>query len=269
MALGTLWIFGDSFDYGSEVSMEGAPYYDKYKTEGEFHYSLHLGKKLKLEVRNHAKPSFGPYHTLYYLSQQLKNIKPEDYVVVGMSDVHRLVGFRKNNFPKLHPNDPDPSEHEISVYAHWTKDDKRERQNFNYISPNFFDYVTDYSVNCVEPFYPEHLQFINVLVKNVVESINCKKSFIYNTSTWFKFESIKKATKGKINDNHWSYKGNKDFSKHILDIWENHNHYYSKHSDMHKEFRDNPFIIPYWSPDNPDKDPYNRPTDKDRNRPLI
>ena len=157
MALGKLWVFGDSFDYGSEVSIAGEPYYDKYRTEGDYHYSLHLGKKLKLEVFNHAKPSFGPYHTIYYLSQQLKNIKPEDYIVVGMSDAHRLVGFKENRIPKSNLHDPEPSGNIISTYAHWSKEDEVTRRELNFISPSFFDDVTKYSINCVEPFIQEHL----------------------------------------------------------------------------------------------------------------
>jgi len=269
MALGKLWVFGDSFDYGSEVSIAGEPYYDKYRTEGDYHYSLHLGKKLKLEVFNHAKPSFGPYHTIYYLSQQLKNIKPEDYIVVGMSDAHRLVGFKENRIPKSNLHDPEPPGNIISTYAHWSKEDEVTRRELNFISPSFFDDVTKYSINCVEPFIQEHLQFVNIIVGNIMRSINCKKSFTYNTNTWFDFESIKAATNGKIDDMHWSFKGNKDFSKHILDIWENHNHYHSKDPDMQKEFKDDPFILPYWSPDNPDKDPYNIPINKGKNKPII
>ena len=50
MALGKLWVFGDSFDYGSEVSIAGEPYYDKYKTEG---VSLFLEKPLTIIKLNY------------------------------------------------------------------------------------------------------------------------------------------------------------------------------------------------------------------------
>ena len=259
MALSTLWIFGDSFDYGAESSVIGQPYYDNFTENRKPHYSLQLGKHLNSKVCNHAVPSFGPYQTLYYLSKNLKFIKPEDYIVVGMSDVHRLPGFEPNLFPKnTYGTDP-YLENIVSNFGTWSRDDKLLKESMESIVPNFFEGIEKYVVNCIDPFKAEHTEFVNQLAKNIVESTSCSKSFIYNTTTWHEFESIKEATNNEIEDMHWSYKGNTDFAKYILRKWEKNNHIHIPHKDIQKKFEYRRNATINWSPDNPDKDPYNRP----------
>lgn len=258
MALGTLWVFGDSFDYGTEVSRKGEIYHDKYKKSGDSHYSLHIGKELKLEVRNNAKPSFGPYHTLYQLTKKIHEIKPEDYVIVGVSDVNRILGFQKNSIPSENPEIPDPN-NMIDVYGYWSREDSYMTDKMKYLSDNYFNYVTDYIVNCMQPFVGEHFYFVNQIFNNLLLTINCKKTFIYNINLWTKFETIKEATDNQINDMHWSYKGNKDFAKYVVEIWNSHKNYSEPTGEFEKKYREDAIPPIFWSPDDPDPDPYNSP----------
>ena len=252
MAISTIWIFGDSFDLGLECSVKGCDYHDNYKKEGDSHYSLHLGKKLKMNIINNAKAGFGPYHTVYNLAKQLKNIKPNDYVIAGMSDVNRLVGFTKDIL--------DDSKYRLSCFSPWSKEDENIRNNMNHISPDYFNIVEKYLITCVAPTVGEHTEFVHNIVKWMIQSTNCKKSFTYHVDTWVKFESILEATDGKLYDHHWSYKGHRDFADFIMEKWVENDHINIPQNDIQKKFVDaTEFPEIKWSPKYPDNDPYNNP----------
>ena len=261
MALNTLWIFGDSFDFGSESSMEGYPYYDSSNKEESCHYSIHLGKKYNMNVINNGKPGHGPTYIIFNLAKELKNIKPNDYVIVGMSDSQRLAGFVKPL-----PSHPSNYKHGIRSLSYWSKDDYSLKGTMDHISPNYFDIIEKYVVTCMTSTLGEHTAFNHSIVKWMLESTGCKKSFTYHPDIWNNFETIQTATNGEIDDMHWSHKGNKDFSEFIDKKWEKNNHVHLHNIQLNKRFDLDGAKTIYWSPEFPDNDPYNNPIDFKRDR---
>lgn len=247
MALGTLWIFGDSFDYGAEVSSYGFEYYRDYRKPGQYHYSRHLAQDLKLDLLNYAKPGFGPPHTIYYLSQHIHKIKPEDYVVVGMSDMQRLLGFVKDSTENF--------EHLLDVNGIWDNSRPDRVETFSYLDPKYTQHVENFTTVCREPFFGEITKLYFDTVHGMLKSIDCKKTFVYDMDFWFRFEHIRAATNGKIDDTHWSFKGNRDAADAILNLWEEEDNPRVR-SIRQKKFNPNIYTVVKWMYDNPVENPY-------------
>jgi len=115
-----LWIFGDSYSYKWELP---APYkdsgqhdYTKYFFElnGKFptHFSDVLNKEYNFsQIHNLAVRGADNYTILEIVGKHINNIKPNDFVVVGWSEVsrYRLVWNERKAFfwYRMYPNTPD------------------------------------------------------------------------------------------------------------------------------------------------------------------
>ena len=109
-----------------------------------------------------------------------------------------------------------------SVFIFLSKSDR-----FMYIEDNKFkDYVVKDSVNpildkywynFIHPFRKTLLMQKDLKQAKFFQSILPCKSYIFNRIDFIgKFETLRKASKGKINDDHWSPKGHRDFADYII-----------------------------------------------------
>ena len=199
--MNNLILFGDSFT--SDVIIE---YANMYKNHEDYHWGEIIASKLNLNLINLGVGSFSNDRILDKIIENHHIIKEEDIVIIGKTFYNRFDIPNKDinlGFTTVTPLSYEPllkfgftSEEAKSIILFLTViDDKNfvNRANLRYKFIEDFLYLKKIK-NCI--FWE-------------VEDL------------WKTFEDIKTATNNKINDNHWSYKGHKDFANYILNIINN------------------------------------------------
>jgi len=209
MDLNKLWVFGDSFDYGYELTDENHEYYKKFKTPEGKHYTEHIAHKYNLKIENLSVPGYGSSNILYLLSKGLPHIKEDDYVILHTSDSNRLTGFEPVN---------GGHSFQLAALSIWYS--KSDEEIMNFINTSYLQTFSKFMVDCIDPFHHYFEEFYYQIFFNVLTSIKCKKKFGYTTEEWNKYETINQHTLGEINDNHWSYNGHREFADRIISTWE-------------------------------------------------
>lgn len=217
MNRGKLWVFGDSFD--APITLEANNYAKEYYTGGIKHYSDLLEQELNLETQHFGTPGAGPPSILYYLTSNLSEINSEDCVVLGMSEPIRLLSFY-------------PQEEGTNLSFAAIGDNEKAAKDYKKYSEYYFESLKKYVVDCIEPFRGETLYYYYSIFSNLLLNCKAKKTFLYGSDFWWKYESIYEHTEGKLKDNHWSINGQLEFGKHILKRWKlkDHFHYKPEHS---------------------------------------
>ena len=199
--MNNLILFGDSFT--SDVIIE---YANMYKNHEDYHWGEIIASKLNLNLINLGVGSFSNDRILDKIIENHHIIKEEDIVIIGKTFYNRFDIPNKDinlGFTTVTPLSYEPllkfgftSEEAKSIILFLTViDDKNfvNRANLRYKFIEDFLYLKKIK-NCI--FWE-------------VEDL------------WKTFEDIKTATNNKINDNHWSYKGHKDFANYLLNIINN------------------------------------------------
>ena len=199
--MNNLILFGDSFT--SDVIIE---YVNMYKNHEDYHWGEIIASKLNLNLINLGVGSFSNDRILDKIIENHHIIKEEDIVIIGKTFYNRFDIPNKDinlGFTTVTPLSYEPllkfgftSEEAKSIILFLTViDDKNfvNRANLRYKFIEDFLYLKKIK-NCI--FWE-------------VEDL------------WKTFEDIKTATNNKINDNHWSYKGHKDFANYLLNIINN------------------------------------------------
>ena len=199
--MNNLILFGDSFT--SDVIIE---YANMYKNHEDYHLGEIIASKLNLNLINLGVGSFSNDRILDKIIENHHIIKEEDIVIIGKTFYNRFDIPNKDinlGFTTVTPLSYEPllkfgftSEEAKSIILFLTViDDKNfvNRANLRYKFIEDFLYLKKIK-NCI--FWE-------------VEDL------------WKTFEDIKTATNNKINDNHWSYKGHKDFANYLLNIINN------------------------------------------------
>lgn len=231
MAVGTLWVFGDSFDYAYELTNENHEYYKKYKTPENKHYSEHIADKYDLDIQTIAFPGHGSANILYYLSKGLPHIKENDYVILGMSDVNRLPGFEPINDGGYY----------MASFSVWYN--KEDQEIMKPLSNSFYQTLERYTIDCIEPVHHYYAEFYYRIFSNILKSVKCKKVFGYTTDEWGLHENIHTHTNGEIENYHWSFDGSKSFAEKIIKIWETEDFHFEPNK-LNKKFYDIPLGFP-------------------------
>lgn len=104
--MNTLWIFGDSFscEWSEVVSPGHREYAAQYNPE---HFKTTLSNKLKLtDIKNRAVSGYCNYSILESIGKEINNIKKNDYVVVGWSEItrHRTTILNEGEWTIVAPN---------------------------------------------------------------------------------------------------------------------------------------------------------------------
>lgn len=209
MALDTLWVFGDSFEYGYELTNENHEYCKKYKRPGDEHYTEHIASEYNLKIENLSAPGYGCSNILYLLSKGLPHIKENDYVILSTSDSNRLTGFEP-----VHGSHP----FQLAALSHgYTKEDV---EAMKIVNTEYYQIFLKFLVECIDPLYHYFDEFYYQIFYNILTSIRCKKKFAYTVEEWYKYETISTHTLGEIDDSHWSFNGHREFANKIISTWE-------------------------------------------------
>ena len=199
--MNNLILFGDSFT--SDVIIE---YVNMYKNHEDYHWGEIIASKLNLNLINLGVGSFSNDRILDKIIEKHHIIKEGDIVIIGKTFYNRF----------------DIPNKDINL-------------GFTTITPLSYEPLLKFG------FTPEEAKSIILFLtviddKNFVNRANLRYKFIKDflylkkikncifwevEDLWKTFEDIKTATNNKINDNHWSYKGHKDFANYILNIINN------------------------------------------------
>ena len=199
--MNNLILFGDSFT--SDVIIE---YANMYKNHEDYHWGEIIASKLNLNLINLGVGSFSNDRILDKIIEKHHIIKEGDIVIIGKTFYNRF----------------DIPNKDINL-------------GFTTITPLSYEPLLKFG------FTPEEAKSIILFLtviddKNFVNRANLRYKFIKDflylkkikncifwevEDLWKTFEDIKTATNNKINDNHWSYKGHKDFANYILNIINN------------------------------------------------
>jgi len=200
-----LIVFGDSFTCLHEYKKDDEFYYSKYKkNENDLFWSEIVAKKLNLDLCNFGYGSYSNYRIIDSIIENFDLINEDDVVIIGKTFYNRIdIPNEEKNGLKF--TTITPSADKLLKKLGFSDD-----EIFGIL---FYNTLID-NESFVERI-DNHYNFI----KKMIENKNVNKCIFWNVSDYmFKYENITEDTKNKIIDNHWSYKGNRDFSNEILKL---------------------------------------------------
>jgi hypothetical protein len=201
-----LIVFGDSFTYLHECDKNNENYYSKYKiNENDLHWSEIVSIKLNLKLFNFGYGSFSNYRIIDSIIENFDLIEKNDIIIISKTFYNRIDI----------PNDSDLKFTTITPSA----DKLLKKLGF---SENEMFGILFYNTLVDNKNFIERVDKIYDFIKKMIKNKEVKKCIFWNVSDYMlKYETITDATENKIIDNHWSYKGNRDFSNEILKLIEN------------------------------------------------
>lgn len=207
----TLWTFGDSFTQGFScvpvISYPTIPEYHQYKKIGEDIWPNLLSKYLGIKLINKGLGGISNDFIIDIIIDNWDSIKPKDIVIIGMTFNVRIdVPIKENKKLKINK----PRLYSMSnllnseLINDMTENQKETIINFQY---HFAD---------SKLFKERNIKRFNH-IKKLLEA-NGSIVFLWELENEInKYETITTATNNIIEDNHWSFKGNYDFSKFIME----------------------------------------------------
>ena len=189
--MSTLWTFGDSFTYGHGCRPDGPllEYYNDYKTESDDIWPEIVSTKLNLKLKNIGMGLFSNDKIIDSIIENYEYINQNDIVIIGKTFYSRfdipyndtLITLSTVNLPK----DNNKFLNDVIVLMDSNLFKKRQNSRFDFFKKLF-----------------------------VKKSVKC---IIWDVTTeWNLYQTIAIETNNEIYDHHWSYKGHRDFSNHIL-----------------------------------------------------
>jgi len=207
----TLWTFGDSFTQGFScvpiIDYPTIPEYYRYKKIGEDIWPNLLSKYLGIKLINKGLGGISNDSILDIIIDNWDYIKEGDIVIIGMTFNVRIdVPIKENKKLKINK----PRLYSMSnllnseLINDMTEGEKETILNFEY----YFSNSVLYKERNIKRF--SH-------IKKLLE-LNKINVFLWELENVIdKYETITTATNGMIKDSHWSFKGNNDFSKFIME----------------------------------------------------
>lgn len=200
-----LFTFGDSFTYNKTVKED--TYCNLYKNQTDLYWNEIIAQKLNLELINFGYGSFSNDRIIDSILENHHLIGKNDFVIIGKTFYHRFDI----------PNDKFNVNPSVTL-------------KFTTIGPNSYDLLMDLGFN--EDESNSIIYFLNLIdnksfidrtnlryefIKNFLEKKEIKKCVFWEVDeNWKIFENITTATGGKINDNHWSFRGHRDFANYMI-----------------------------------------------------
>jgi hypothetical protein len=200
--MSNLILFGDSFT--ADVGVE---YAELYKTYEDYHWGEIVAHTYNLNLINLGVGSFSNDRILDKMIENHHTIQEDDIVIIGKTFYNRFDIPNKECKIK-----------DISL-------------KFTTITPLSYEPLLKFGFTSEEA--KSIILFLTIVDdKNFIDRTNLRyefiKKFLYLKKIkncifwevedlWKNFENIKTATNNKINDNHWSYKGHKDFATYIIE----------------------------------------------------
>jgi len=206
----TLWTFGDSFTQGFScipiIEYPTIPKYYEYKTIGDDIWPNLLSKYLGIKLINKGLGGISNDSIIDIIIDNWDSIKPGDIVIIGMTFNVRIdVPIKENKKLKINK----PRLYSMSnllnseLINDMTENQKETIINFQYYFANS------------ELFKERNIKRFN----HIKKLLEANEIFVFvweleNEAN--KYETITTATNNIIEDNHWSFKGNYDFSKFLM-----------------------------------------------------
>lgn len=207
----TLWTFGDSFTQGFScipiVEYPTIPEYYEYKKIADDIWPNLLSKYLGIKLINEGLGGISNDSIIDIIIDNWDSIKPGDIVIIGMTFNVRIdVPIKENK--KLKINKP------------------RLYSMSNLLNSELINDMTDIEKETIINFqyhFAKSKLFKERNIKrfnHIKKLLEAKEIFVF---VWEleneinKYETIITATNGVIKDNHWSFKGNYDFAKFIME----------------------------------------------------
>jgi hypothetical protein len=198
--MNTLWTFGDSFTFGHGCRPDGplSEYYHNYKTELDDTWPNLLGEMLGIEVKNFGKCGGSNDFIIDSVIDNWGNIKEGDYVIIEIS---------------YHSRFDVPLKNKLSLSTNYW--DFEDLVNFEGEEKEQMEAIVNFQYHFAdnELYKNRHLKRFNFLHKLLKEKRTT--TFIWDVMNFTKsnrFEKIMEATKGEIEDYHFSFNGNRDFA---------------------------------------------------------
>jgi len=204
--MNTLWTFGDSFTFGHGCRPDGpdAEYYYNYKKNpDDAPWPDLLGKILNVKVKNFGRCGASNDFIIDSIIDNWDSFKTGDFVIIGIT-FHTRFDVPIKNKNKLSTN-----------YLNYTDLINANEDNRAQIEAivNFQYYFGDSEL--YKKRYLKRLNFIYKLIKE--KNITTIRWDVPDFAGADRFEKIYEDTNGKIQDSHFSFKGNKDFADMMYD----------------------------------------------------
>ncbi len=207
----TLWVFGDSHTagHGCTPTFE---YYEKWYKEGDKLWSEHLAEYLKVNLENKGRNGCSNDIMLDRIIEWFYEIKEGVIVIIGKTYSHRFDVPQKEGFNSIVRDGLNSIFWDWDTFANddilsqFTLDEKKCIVDFQYYFMN-------------SPLFDERWVKRYNWIKRLLEERGCKV-IIWDVVEELKgFQTIRKATKNKIDDGHLSFRGHSDFSIHMWNKW--------------------------------------------------
>lgn len=206
MSKNKLFTFGDSFTFNKSYTSDDE-YIKLYRKEDDLFWPDILANKFNLELFNFGYGSLSNDRIIDTILENHHLINQNDVVIIGKTFYHRF-DIPYNNLNKEISKQfttITPHSHSFNLLIELGFSEK-ESESIIY----FMNLVDD---EC----FVNRTNFRYEFIKNFLFSKKIKKCIFWEVKDlWAKFESIKTATNDKINDNHWSFKGHKDFANYLI-----------------------------------------------------
>jgi hypothetical protein len=196
--MSTLWTFGDSYTFGHGCIIDGPEpeYCINYKKEGDDIWPNHLGKMLNIDIKNLGKCGVSNDYIMDSIIDNWDFIQKDDFVIIGIT-FHNRIDTPYGNSLESPYFDKNTTE----------KDTPYNKEEFETLV-NFHYYFTNSSLYKYR--FLKRFKFLEKLL--LQKSI---KTYMWDVKTFTnvtKFEKISTATNGKFPDEHFSFKGHKNFA---------------------------------------------------------
>ena len=202
-----VWFFGDSFTYGCGCR-PGYEYYDNYAEDIKLMWTDIISEKLKLKQVNLGINGNSNPYIIYQLLTNISNIKPGDVVFLTDTEPNRILlsnPVAKDIRPLSIGNIEEAYKEGIQ--------DTEKKVTVEYLYQTFIG---------KEEIWENHYWQQLYSIKKILDDRGVKTHY-WSYKLWkdsSKFETIKEATNGKVNNTHWSWKGHRDFSEYIINMLE-------------------------------------------------
>lgn len=193
-----LFLFGDSFTAGNGA-LPLEEYTLKYKTKSDLIWPEIVAKELNLTLVNYGMGLFSNDKILDSIMLAYDEISEDDTVIIGKTFPFRadIPDRTDTQLLTLAPN------HFTSIQDRYSE---KEIEHFNHLLVMFDSPLIKFR-------HDFRFEFFKKLLENKVN----KQVMLWEVSDLcHSFETIQTATNSKIEDNHWSFKGHRDFANHVL-----------------------------------------------------
>jgi len=199
-----LFTFGDSFTFNK--THEEDEYSILYRKLNDFHWAEIIASKLNLELVNFGYGSLSNDRIIDSILENHHLIGENDFVIIGKTFYHRfdIPNNQNINLPLYKRfTTITPSAYDLLIQLGFSKE---EGEHIIY----FLNLVNDQS-------FIDRTNFRYAFIEKFLYSKKINNCIFWEvTDLWTSFENIKTATNNKINDNHWSFKGHRDFANHLM-----------------------------------------------------